>query len=81
MAKLRVLDFWTPENHYRWSVSRYGGHVSGSVDPVDRSRLLLCGMVLTNDFLNQHIFKHLVFLFFCRHLFQYSELPLLVLKL
>ncbi|XP_061985542.1 structural maintenance of chromosomes protein 5 isoform X3 [Populus nigra] len=43
VAKLRVLDFWTPENHYRWSVSRYGGHVSGSVDPVDRSRLLLCG--------------------------------------
>ncbi|KAJ6750850.1 hypothetical protein OIU85_001393 [Salix viminalis] len=42
VAKLRVLDFWTPENHYRWSVSRYGGHVSGSVDPVDRSRLLLC---------------------------------------
>jgi hypothetical protein len=61
VAKLRVLDFWTPENHYRWSVSRYGGHVSGSVDPVDRSRLLLCGMVLTNDFLNQHIFKHLIF--------------------
>ncbi|KAF9665694.1 hypothetical protein SADUNF_Sadunf16G0150100 [Salix dunnii] len=42
VAKLRVLDFWTPENHYRWSVSRYGGHVSGSVDPVVRSRLLLC---------------------------------------
>ncbi|CAK7330929.1 unnamed protein product [Dovyalis caffra] len=38
VAKLRILDFWTPENHYRWSVSRYGGHVSGSVDPVDRSR-------------------------------------------
>ena len=57
VAKLRVLDFWTPDNHYRWSVSRYGGHVSGSVDPVDRSHLLLCSMVLTNDFLNQHIFQ------------------------
>lgn len=64
VAKLRVLDFWTPENHYRWSVSRYGGHVSGSVDPVDRSRLLLCGMLLTNDFLNQHIFQTLNFLIF-----------------
>ncbi|XP_015573871.1 structural maintenance of chromosomes protein 5 isoform X2 [Ricinus communis] len=42
VAKLKIWDFWTPENHYRWSPSRYGGHVSGSVEPVDRSRLLLC---------------------------------------
>lgn len=42
VSKLGVLDFWTPDNHYRWSRSRYGNHVSGSVEPVDRSRLLLC---------------------------------------
>ncbi|KAL5827330.1 hypothetical protein ACOSQ3_019161 [Xanthoceras sorbifolium] len=41
VAKLGILDFWTPENHYRWSVSRYGGHVSASVEPVNQSRLLL----------------------------------------
>ncbi|XP_048134577.1 structural maintenance of chromosomes protein 5 isoform X3 [Rhodamnia argentea] len=43
VSKLGVLDFWTPDNHYRWSRSRYGNHVSGSVEPVGRSRLLLCG--------------------------------------
>ncbi|KAH9710045.1 Structural maintenance of chromosomes protein 5 [Citrus sinensis] len=42
VAKLGILDFWTPENHYRWSISRYGGHVSASVEPVNQSRLLLC---------------------------------------
>ncbi|KAI6675878.1 hypothetical protein NL676_036674, partial [Syzygium grande] len=42
VSKLGILDFWTPDNHYRWSRSRYGNHVSGSVEPVDRSRLLLC---------------------------------------
>ncbi|WCJ18564.1 structural maintenance of chromosomes 5 [Euphorbia peplus] len=42
VAKLKILDFWTPDNHYRWSTSRYGGHVSGSVEPVNDSRLLLC---------------------------------------
>lgn len=40
--KLGIFDFWTPENHYRWSVSRYGGHVSASVEPVQRCQLLLC---------------------------------------
>lgn len=40
--RLGIMDFWTPENHYRWSVSRYGGHVSGSVDSVSGSSLLLC---------------------------------------
>lgn len=42
IQNLGILDFWTPENHYRWSKSRYGGHVSAIVEPVDRSRLLLC---------------------------------------
>lgn len=42
VSKLGILDFWTPENHYRWSVSRYGGHVSALVEPVARSRLLVC---------------------------------------
>ncbi|KAH9303762.1 hypothetical protein KI387_008166, partial [Taxus chinensis] len=37
--KLGVMDLWTPENHYRWSISRYGGHVSASVNPVQGSRL------------------------------------------
>lgn len=39
---LRIMDVWTPENHYRWSRSRYGGHVSASVESVTRSQLLLC---------------------------------------
>lgn len=42
IQKLGIYDFWTPENHYRWSKSRYGGHVSAIVEPVDHSRLLLC---------------------------------------
>ncbi|KAH9303788.1 hypothetical protein KI387_008192, partial [Taxus chinensis] len=37
--KLGVMDLWTPENHYHWSISRYGGHVSASVNPVQGSRL------------------------------------------
>ncbi|XP_057977926.1 structural maintenance of chromosomes protein 5 isoform X2 [Malania oleifera] len=44
VSKLGILDFWTPENHYRWSISRYGGHISGSVEPVNHSRLLLCSV-------------------------------------
>lgn len=44
VAKQGISDFWTPENHYRWSTSRYGGHVSASVEPVHPSRLLLCGL-------------------------------------
>lgn len=50
VSKLGILDFWTPENHYRWSVSRYGGHVSGSVEPVKRSQLFLCGIFLLTFF-------------------------------
>ncbi|XP_050387730.1 structural maintenance of chromosomes protein 5 isoform X2 [Argentina anserina] len=44
VSKLGILDFWTPENHYRCSKSRYGGHVSSSVEAVERSRLFLCGV-------------------------------------
>ncbi|XP_010547291.1 PREDICTED: structural maintenance of chromosomes protein 5 [Tarenaya hassleriana] len=44
VSNLRIHDFWTPDNHYRWSTSRYGGHVSASVEPVHPSRLLLCGV-------------------------------------
>ncbi|XP_024025820.1 structural maintenance of chromosomes protein 5 [Morus notabilis] len=43
VLKLGIFDCWTPENHYRWSKSRYGGHVSGSVEVVKQSRLLLSG--------------------------------------
>ncbi|KAL6495727.1 Structural maintenance of chromosomes protein 5 [Orobanche gracilis] len=42
--RLGIMDVWTPENHYRWSRSRYGNHVSGNVESVDRSRLLLCNL-------------------------------------
>ncbi|KAL3686433.1 hypothetical protein R1sor_009007 [Riccia sorocarpa] len=37
--RLGVGDLWTPENHYRWSRSRYGGHMSASVNPVRPVRL------------------------------------------
>ncbi|KAJ0975623.1 hypothetical protein J5N97_017588 [Dioscorea zingiberensis] len=37
ISKFRIFDLWTPENHYRWSVSRYGGHISASVEAVFRS--------------------------------------------
>lgn len=46
VLRLGIFDLWTPENHYRWTKSRYGGHVSGSVESVDRSRLLLCSISL-----------------------------------
>ncbi|XP_044489000.1 structural maintenance of chromosomes protein 5 isoform X3 [Mangifera indica] len=42
VEKLGISDFWTSENHYRWNRSRYGGHVSASVEPVFPSRLLSC---------------------------------------
>ncbi|KAL4600946.1 hypothetical protein ACB092_11G236600 [Castanea dentata] len=44
VLKLDILDCWTPENHYRWSKSRYGNHFSASVDAVGRSSLLLCSL-------------------------------------
>lgn len=36
---LGVRDLWTPDNHYRWNESRYGGHISASVNPVHECRL------------------------------------------
>lgn len=44
VARLGIMDLWTPENHYRWIRSRYGGHVSGNVEAVDQSHLLLCNL-------------------------------------
>ena len=48
VLNLDILDCWTPENHYRWSKSRYGNHFSASVDAVGHSSLLLCSMFLEN---------------------------------
>ncbi|XP_047983367.1 structural maintenance of chromosomes protein 5 [Salvia hispanica] len=42
--ELGIADLWTPENHYRWCRSRYGGHVSTNVETVEQSRLLLCNL-------------------------------------
>ncbi|XP_043691102.1 structural maintenance of chromosomes protein 5 isoform X2 [Telopea speciosissima] len=39
VQRLGIFDLWTPENHYRWIRSRYGGHVSASVEHVPGSRL------------------------------------------
>lgn len=44
VSKLGIMDLWTPESHYRWSASRYGGHVSAIVEPVHPSRLFMCSM-------------------------------------
>ncbi|XP_062115541.1 structural maintenance of chromosomes protein 5 isoform X2 [Humulus lupulus] len=44
VSKLGIFDCWTPENHYRWSRSRYGGHVAATVDTVVPSRLFLCSL-------------------------------------
>lgn len=44
VPKLGVTDFWTPDNHYRWSRSRYGGHMSANVDAVNPSRLFMCDL-------------------------------------
>uniref|UniRef100_A0A1D1YS75 Structural maintenance of chromosomes protein 5 n=1 Tax=Anthurium amnicola TaxID=1678845 RepID=A0A1D1YS75_9ARAE len=41
VLRLGIMDLWTPDSHYRWSKSRYGGHVSAFVDPVQHSRLFL----------------------------------------
>lgn len=41
VSGLGILDLWTPDNHYRWSTSRYGGHVSAMVEQVVPSRLFL----------------------------------------
>ncbi|GER46106.1 structural maintenance of chromosomes 5 [Striga asiatica] len=44
VLRLGIMDVWTPENHYHWSRSHYGSHVSGNVESVGRSRLLLCNL-------------------------------------
>ncbi|KAF8658784.1 hypothetical protein HU200_059270 [Digitaria exilis] len=44
VPKLGISDFWTPENHYRWSKSRYGGYMSAFVDAVYPSRLFKSSM-------------------------------------
>uniref|UniRef100_A0ACD5VN02 Uncharacterized protein n=1 Tax=Avena sativa TaxID=4498 RepID=A0ACD5VN02_AVESA len=44
VVKLGISDLWTPRNHYRWSRSRYGDHVSANVDSVHPSRLFLCNL-------------------------------------
>uniref|UniRef100_A0A0D9XTG6 Structural maintenance of chromosomes protein 5 n=1 Tax=Leersia perrieri TaxID=77586 RepID=A0A0D9XTG6_9ORYZ len=41
VPKLGLSDFWTPNSHYRWSRSRYGGHLSAFVDDVNPSRLFM----------------------------------------
>ncbi|KAL2330753.1 hypothetical protein Fmac_018334 [Flemingia macrophylla] len=41
VPKLGIVDLWTPENHYHWSKSRYGNHVSAVVQQVERPQLLL----------------------------------------
>lgn len=41
VSRLKISDLWTPESHYRWSTSRYGGHVSAIVEPVHPSRLFM----------------------------------------
>ncbi|XP_068658656.1 structural maintenance of chromosomes protein 5 [Aristolochia californica] len=41
VPRLGISDLWTPENHYRWSTSRYGGHVSAMVKSVAPSRLFM----------------------------------------
>ncbi|CAL5041228.1 unnamed protein product [Urochloa decumbens] len=39
VSKLGISDFWTPDNHYRWSKSRYSGYMSAFVDAVGPPRL------------------------------------------
>ncbi|KAK7369640.1 hypothetical protein VNO80_11682 [Phaseolus coccineus] len=41
VPKLGIINLWTPENHYVWSKSRYGNHVSTVVQQVERPQLLV----------------------------------------
>lgn len=41
VPKLGITSLWTPENHYNWSKSRYGNHLSAVVEQVKRPQLLL----------------------------------------
>ncbi|MED6147298.1 hypothetical protein PIB30_042905 [Stylosanthes scabra] len=34
VPKLGIYNLWTPENHYVWSKSKYGGHISAMVEQV-----------------------------------------------
>ena len=52
VQQLGIFDFWTPDNHYRWSKSRYGNHVSGAVEQVQRSKLLSYSRSLSFHFIN-----------------------------
>ncbi|XP_020114190.1 structural maintenance of chromosomes protein 5 [Ananas comosus] len=44
VSRLNILDFWTPDNHYRWTKSRYGDHMAASVEQVNPSRLFMCNL-------------------------------------
>jgi hypothetical protein len=44
LEKLGISDLWTPHNHYRWSRSRYDGHLSATVDFGHRPRFFMGGM-------------------------------------
>ncbi|CAN6215872.1 unnamed protein product [Urochloa humidicola] len=44
VSKLGISDFWTPDNHYRWSKSRYSGYMSAFVDAVGPPRLFTCNL-------------------------------------
>uniref|UniRef100_A0A0E0PS88 Structural maintenance of chromosomes protein 5 n=1 Tax=Oryza rufipogon TaxID=4529 RepID=A0A0E0PS88_ORYRU len=60
VPKLGISDFWTPDNHYRWSRSRYGGHLSAFVDAVNPSRLFMCNLdVIDSERLRSQKDKHI----------------------
>ncbi|KAF0927865.1 hypothetical protein E2562_036789 [Oryza meyeriana var. granulata] len=60
VPKLGISDFWTPDNHYRWSRSRYGGHLSAFVDAVNPSRLFMCNLdVIDTERLRSQKDKHI----------------------
>jgi hypothetical protein len=46
VPNLGISSLWTPENHYYWSKSRYGNHVSAVVEQVQRPKLLVNSMLL-----------------------------------
>uniref|UniRef100_A0A0E0L6N3 Structural maintenance of chromosomes protein 5 n=1 Tax=Oryza punctata TaxID=4537 RepID=A0A0E0L6N3_ORYPU len=60
VPKLGISDFWTPDNHYRWSRSRYGGHLSAFVDAINPSRLFMCNLdVIDTERLRSQKDKHI----------------------
>nr|CAB3471225.1 unnamed protein product [Digitaria exilis] len=59
VSKLGIYDFWTPENHYRWSKSRYSGYTSASVAAVYPSRLFKSNLDVSDiENLRLEIEKH-----------------------